>query len=355
MRILWFNHRDIRHPQAGGAELTIYEVGRRLVMGGFEMHLASVNPGNLPAEENIDGIVIHRMCGNLRAHFIAPVLIKRLKPDVIIDDMAHVVPWGSPFFTDIKVNVFFRHLHARSLPGQTREPLAQFLIWLERSYRLIYPNSAFVTETSAGMNDLIRLGIRKECIRKIPPGVDLKLFRPWRKTEKPSLVYFGGMRDYKRPWLAVEVIRMLSDIEGITLTVIGEGSALNKMIKISRSCNLTGRISFRGHLPRDELAKVVSASWVNLHFSVTEGFGYSILEAAAAGTPTIALDAPGVSEVVSGYGLGKVVKNLNEFPLAFNDMLGNYKNWSRDVETSATSFSWDKCVEMWKELIIEEM
>ena len=32
MKILWFAHRDIKHPSAGGAERTIYEVGRRLAV-----------------------------------------------------------------------------------------------------------------------------------------------------------------------------------------------------------------------------------------------------------------------------------------------------------------------------------
>ena len=115
MRILWFNHRDIRHPLAGGAERTIYEVGKRLAMRGHEFHLASVNPRQLPEEEIIDGIIINRTKGNVMAHLNAPLLIRRLRPDVVVDDMAHVVPWFSPLASKSKVIVFFRHYHARSI------------------------------------------------------------------------------------------------------------------------------------------------------------------------------------------------------------------------------------------------
>ena len=353
MRILWFNHRDIRHPLAGGAERTIYEVGRRLAAGGHDVHLATVNTGDLLREEIIEDITIHRANGNIRAHFMVPRLIKRLKPDIIVDDMAHVIPWCSTFFTDAKVIVFFRHLHARTLSGQAPQPLARILAWLENLYPLIYHHSIFITETFTGIEDLLNLGVRNESIIKIPPGVDVELFHRGIKTEKPSLVYFGGMKQYKRPWLAVETLRMLSDIEGVTLAVVGDGNELSKIKEMAAAYCLTDRISFFGHLRRDELAEVVSTSWVNLHFSVAEGFGYSILEAAAAGIPTIAINAPGVTEVVNTFGLGIVVKNINDILPALRKIVGNYEYWSSAVKTSAASFSWERCAEMWQELIID--
>ena len=47
MKILWFAHRDIKHPKAGGAERTIYEVGKRFSALGIDVNLVCVNPGNL--------------------------------------------------------------------------------------------------------------------------------------------------------------------------------------------------------------------------------------------------------------------------------------------------------------------
>ena len=354
MRILWFNHRDIRHPLAGGAERTIHEVGKRLAAKGYEFHLASANPRQLPEEEIMDGIIIHRTKGNVRTHLNAPLLIRRLRPDVVVDDMAHVVPWFSPFFTKTRVIAFFRHYHARSLPGQVSRPAASMLTWLERRYPQIYRNSTFVTETSTGESDLMHLGVPSEHIRKIPPGVDTELFRPCKKTERPSLVYFGGMRDYKRPWLAVDVMTALSQTDDtIVMTVIGEGKALERMKEISGRYGLVSRITFTGHIPEAELAGIVAAAWANLHFSVTEGFGLSILEAAASGTPTVALEAPGVSEVVTDYGLGKTAKDLDEFQAVLKCILGDIEKWSDKVSTSAMNFSWDKCADLWEKLFYE--
>jgi hypothetical protein len=39
MHILWFNWRDLRNPEAGGAEVYTHEVMKRLAKRGHEMTL----------------------------------------------------------------------------------------------------------------------------------------------------------------------------------------------------------------------------------------------------------------------------------------------------------------------------
>ena len=221
--------------------------------------------------------------------------------------------------------------------------------------RCFLARNTFVTELSTGVDDLTNLGIPSSHIIKIPLGVDTKLFKHGRKTDKPSLIYFGGMKSYKRPWFAIEVLKLLPQTDDVTLTVVGDGKILEKMKEMSNSYGLDKRVRFTGRISDSELAEIVASSWVNLHFSTTEGFGLSIIEAAAAGTPTVALDAPGVSEVVNEFYLGKVVKDLNEIPTALREIIEEYKSWSGRVVASAASFSWDKYAKMWEELFNEDV
>jgi hypothetical protein len=58
MRVLWLNWRDIRNPEAGGAEVLTHEVMRRLVKKGYQMTLFSAHFSNAQKEEKIDGIKI---------------------------------------------------------------------------------------------------------------------------------------------------------------------------------------------------------------------------------------------------------------------------------------------------------
>lgn len=311
MKILWFNHRDLKHPLAGGAERTIYEVSKRLVSSGYDVNLVSVNPGGLEESEILDGINVFRIKGNIRAHLAVPRMIGKVKPDVIVDDLAHVAPWLSPLFTKRRVIVFFRHLHARSLRGQIGPVSSRIFGLIEKTYKLIYRNNLFVTELELGVNDLIKLGIRIENIKRIMPGIDRNLFRPCEKTPYPLLLYFGGLKDYKRPWLSLELLKTLGRSD-VKLRILGNGPSLNRVRELSEAYNLSESVEFLGRISNDDLPHIICESWINLHFSVTEGFGYTLIESASCAIPTVALDAPGVTEVIRKFGIGVVEKDVEK-------------------------------------------
>ena len=350
MKILWFNHRDLKHPLAGGAERTIYEVSKRLVSSGYEIILVTVNPGGLDESEILDGIKIIRTKGNIRAHLAVPKIIGKMKPDVIIDDLAHVVPWLSPLFTRTKVIVFFRHLHARSLPGQVNFPLFLLLKNIEKSYRFFYRNSIFVTETDTGINDLVKLGIKRDLIRRILPGVDGDTFKPCEKTKTPSIIYFGGLRDYKRPWLAVELMNQLKGYD-VRMKVVGSGPSLEKVTSLCKRYGLEEMIDFTGRLSEVDLANAICESWINVHFSVTEGFGITIIESASCGVPTLALEAPGVSDVIRGFKMGISEMDIEHIAIDVKKILENYNEWYLQVLNASKVFSWENTVSHWIELM----
>jgi hypothetical protein len=66
MRILWFNWRDIKHPEAGGAEVLTHEVMLRLARMGYDMTLFCPSIPNGLNKEEIDGVKIIRSGGNIQ-------------------------------------------------------------------------------------------------------------------------------------------------------------------------------------------------------------------------------------------------------------------------------------------------
>ncbi len=350
MKILWINHRDIKHPKAGGAERTIFEVGKRFVKKGIEINVLSVNNGELKEREVIEGINYMRVRGNFRIHFLLPFYIRKINPDVIIDDLAHGIPWLSPWFTKRQVIVFFRHLHARSLPGQVNFIEEKIIKIMEKMYPFFYKKNIFVTESYTSEADLINLGIKKENIFKIPPGVDLERFYPGIKKENVQLIYFGGLRKYKRPDLSIKVYEDLyKDIKGLKLIVTGQGPMLKSIMEQVKNKNYN--IQFTGKVKDEELAKLIRESWVNLHFSVTEGWGYSILESSASGTPTVAFKVPGVVETIKDGYNGFTVEKLEEFKNRILTIIDNEKIYADNSRSFAENFSWDETTEMWMSLI----
>ena len=352
MKILWLNHRDIQNPTAGGAERTIHEVARRLVARGHEVTVLTTGWPGSPREEWVEGVRIVRFPGSLGPHLALPIFLRRNpKPDAIVDDMAHAIPWGSPWFARVSGTVFFRHLHRRTLPGQVGPMTARVLAAVERQYPRIYPSSTFVTESETSAADLITLGIPKNRILRIPPGVDTETFSPRPKCRDPTLVYFGGLRRYKRPEHALIVQQRLR-AEGLAsrLVVVGSGPMLDDLKKDARKLGLEGSVDFRGRLSVPELSRVVTESWVNVHCSASEGWGYSIMEAAAAGTPTAAYDVPGVSEAVVHGETGLLVPDGDTAKLAeaTRSLLTTQAEWPARCRRWASRFSWDDTAGQWE-------
>ncbi len=63
LRILWLNWRDIRNPNAGGAEVFTHEVAKRHVGRGCGVTLfTSMFPG-AEREEELDGVEVVRRGG----------------------------------------------------------------------------------------------------------------------------------------------------------------------------------------------------------------------------------------------------------------------------------------------------
>lgn len=357
LKILWLAHRDPLNPKAGGAERIIYEVGKRFIRHGHDVTIFAGGWRNCK-EDKLDGITIIRFGKRFGPHIALPIHLLKNKYDIIIADLGHAVPWVSPILLRRKTVVSFLHLHSRSLPGQTGRFLAYSITVLEKLYFIIYNKSHFVTISNTSFDDLENLGIKSKNISLINPGVNAELFHPLIKTEHPSLVYFGGMRLYKRPeeplYLLKELIKEISDLK---LTMIGDGPYKHKLERLCIELDLRENVEFTGRISDGEVAKIVASSWLNIHSSVTEGWGISIIEAASAGTPTVAFKVPGVSDSVENGFNGITVEDGNREELvgaALNILRDPRKWWLSSIEV-ANKYSWDRTAELWETLINEEV
>ncbi|MDF0681507.1 MAG: glycosyltransferase [Candidatus Nitrosocosmicus sp.] len=68
MRILWLNWRDIRNPEAGGAEVLTHEISSRLSKRGHELTLFTSSYQNSLDSEVIDDVRIVRKGGRFSVY-----------------------------------------------------------------------------------------------------------------------------------------------------------------------------------------------------------------------------------------------------------------------------------------------
>ncbi len=306
--------------------------------------------------ENLREIEVHRFGKNIGPHLAVPFFLLKYRYNLVVNDLGHAVPWISSTILNKLNIVFFRHLHARSLPGQVNPIMAKFITAIERCYFILYHGKIFVTESTTSMNDLIKLGIKEDKIIMIPPGVDQNLFHPAAKSQYPSMVYFGGMRKYKRPLEVPYLLRGLFEkLNGLKLFIVGTGPEECRMKRLVNELNMEDYVEFTGRISSKELSDIVASSWLNVHTSVTEGWGLSIIEASAAGTPTVAYDVPGVKDTVEEGLNGIKVKDGDRKALAdaaYSILTNPQKWWSSSIKV-AQKYSWDKTAEQWIQLFEE--
>lgn len=86
-RILILNWRDIRHPQAGGAEQYMHQIAQRWVTQGVDVTWLTARPTGTAAREVIDGIDVIRAGGPLTvyAHVAARLLRSGQRYAAIVD------------------------------------------------------------------------------------------------------------------------------------------------------------------------------------------------------------------------------------------------------------------------------
>ena len=100
MNIVILNWRDIKHPLAGGAEISLFEHAKYWVQKNAQVTWFSSSIKGRVDSENIKGITVIRRGSHYTVHIHALVyyLNGRLgKPDVIIDCF-HFLPFFTPLY-----------------------------------------------------------------------------------------------------------------------------------------------------------------------------------------------------------------------------------------------------------------
>jgi alpha-1,6-mannosyltransferase len=122
----------------------------------------------------------------------------------------------------------------------------------------------------------------------VPLGVDRTVFPPRslrRDDTTIRLALVGRLSPEKAPLLAVDAATMLVGLRrDVHLDVIGTGPLLRRIERRAP----WGRTTLHGHVPQEEVSRLVRDADVLLAPCPTEAFGLAALEALASGVPVVA-------------------------------------------------------------------
>ncbi|MEO0072824.1 MAG: glycosyltransferase family 4 protein [candidate division WOR-3 bacterium] len=363
MRILIINWRCIKNPLAGGAEIYLQEIFKRLVAQGYAVcQLATKYPG-AQDEETIDGIKIIRIgtpnTFNFAVYRELPHILEAENFDLVIDDL-NKIPFYSPWLTKKPVLALMMHLFRGSIFKEVPFPLASYVYLTESLIPLCYKNNYFGTLSESSKQDLIKMGIRAEKISVIPPGIDLTRYKPdlSLKTEK-LILHVGRLKRYKSIEHLLYATKELSKKrDDFQVVIVGTGDDETRLKKLTMNLGIQRLVNFTGYVSEEEKLRYYQKATVLVENSIKEGWGMIVIEANACGTPVIAARSPGltdaVCEGVSGYlyEYGNICELTEKLELLLDNETLNRQLGSNAI-TWAQRFSWDNAAQAMEKLIKE--
>lgn len=305
LRLLAVNWRDIRNPEAGGAEVHLHEILSRMVARGHTVTLvATAFAGGTP-EETVDGIRVVRRGSWWNANFVLPRVAQRLlaatPADLVVEDI-NKIPFFMPRVTKVPVLAVIPHLFGTTVFRETNPLFGAYVLAWEALIPSAYRRSRFVAISPSTRDDLVRRGIAANRIDVVLCGLDHSLYRVLpavTRATAPTVVHLGRLRKYKAADVALRAMpRVRRDVAGAELIVVGDGPELPALRRLAERLGLDACVTFTGRLPGAQVVEVLNRAHVCVNASPKEGWGLTVVEANACGVPVVGSDRPGLRDSI---------------------------------------------------------
>lgn len=314
-------------PTKGGTTVWYDAVYRR--MGGKGVHIVTAAVPGADAVDRQHPNSIHRV-GLRRVWWLRPeslgMYLKMLGQSLLLAmryrfDAVHgarALPEGLVAWIMARLlrKPLVVYCHGEELTTWGRGRKFRTMLWVYRHAEANIANSEYTLE------EMVRLGVRRETISLIYPGVDTERFRPGLPCEdlRQSIGLLAGQKLVLSVGRLVrrkgfdQVVRALPVLvkEGFDVhyAIIGIGEDWDYLSGLAKDMGVADRLHMLGHVSPEDLPRWYNACdvFVMANREIngdTEGFGMVFLEAAACGKPAIAGDAGGtgaaVVDGVTGY------------------------------------------------------
>jgi glycosyltransferase involved in cell wall biosynthesis len=116
---------------------------------------------------------------------------------------------------------------------------------------------------------------------------------------RPSVLFAGMLQMSKAPDTLLRAWKTVQEAGcSARLVLAGEGPMRLALESLALVLGIEDSVDFRGHVPRDELVRLLDQSWFLVLPSRSEGLGRVLLEAMARGRTVVAANVGGIPELV---------------------------------------------------------
>ena len=328
-RIAILAWRDLDDPEAGGSELHAAHVASLWAEAGIEVTMrTSYSPGSAQVRRR-DGYRVIRKAGRYMV-FPRAAFSETMGWHGASDALVEI--WnGMPFFSPLWASrrpraVWLHHVHD-SMWEMTLSPrLARLGRTLEFHIAPpLYRGSSIVTLSQSSKDEIVsKLHVRAEDVTVVPPGIDPMFTPDGVRDATPLVVAVGRLVPVKRFGMLIDSLALVKRRHpALRAVIVGEGYERDALEQQVAPLGADDWISLPGHVDDEVLLALYRRAWLLASTSEHEGWGMTITEAAACGTPAVATRIAGHADAIVDGATGILVDDRTGFVTALGQLLGD--------------------------------
>lgn len=300
--------RDLVDIEAGGSELHAAKVLKIWADAGLDITMRTSYAQGHPYEGTRDGYRVIRKHGRISV-FPTTVLSEMMRangPRDAIVEIWNGVPFLSPvWFRGPKVT-WIHHVHRDMWEMVLSPQMAKFgKVFEKRIAPPFYRSTPIVTLSESSRHEIHDyLKIPDENISVVPPGID-DFFSPLHngqneKSPTPLVVAVGRLMPSKKfDDLIYAMAQVHKIVPNAELVIVGDGYERPQLLEQIEKIGAQSWIRLAGRVSDEELRSLYRRAWCVASASIAEGWGMTLTEAAACGTPAVATDIAGHRDAVA--------------------------------------------------------
>lgn len=309
--------RDLDDAEAGGSEIHAHNIAAIWAQAGLSVTMrTSAAPGHPPAAVR-DGYRVSRRAGRYTVFPRSAVaeLTGRLGSCDALVEIWNGMPFGSPVWWRGPRVVWLHHVHGPMWSMALPSPLDRAGVLLEeRIAPRFYRRERIVTLSPSSRRELVEdLGFAPERVDVVEPGVDPFFCPGGERSPTPLVVAVGRLAPVKQfPRLVRAMARAREKVPDLELVIVGEGDERPRILDTVEHVDGRDWVRLAGRVDDEGLRDLYRSAWAVTSASSREGWGMTITEAAACGTPAVATDISGHADAIAADRSGLLAADDDE-------------------------------------------
>jgi glycosyltransferase involved in cell wall biosynthesis len=293
----------------GGAEKRIYELGKRLVKHGHDVHIFGIKWWDGPDRLEFDGMTLHGVCapmelyvGGRRSITEAIIFALRIFPYLVREKFDLIDTCAFPYFSCFSAKL-------ASIIRRTPVVITWHEVWGDYwyvylgkpgffgelvEYAVSKLASVHIAVSGMTKNELELLGVNGKNIHLVPNGIDLNgiaIIPP--SPDECDIIFVGRLIREKNVDVLLRALAQVREtIPDVKCHIIGGGPEKERLFGLATRRGLLRNVRFFEFMEYDEVIARIKSSKILALLSSREGFGIVVIEAFACGVPVITVKSP---------------------------------------------------------------